>query len=213
MKKVIVYCFVLVLILPGCCTSELTNLRDLKQAIIKYHESGKYDRDVNDAVSHAKEEFSKVDFTNGSVVIFDIDETALQNYEINKALDFGYISEPWHNWVLEAKAPAIRQVKELYDYLIIKGSKIIFITGRPLKEYEASKKNLLTQGYTQFDTIITRLPEEGSLTALEFKTGKRTLLVRKGYRIEGTVGDQWSDLEGNYHGIQVKLPNYIYKID
>jgi len=213
MKKILLLSLFTGLLLAGCCSSEMTNLSDLKQAIINYHESGRYDNDLDKAVAEAREEFSKITFTEKSVVVFDIDETALQNYEINKALDFGYVLAPWEEWVKEANAPAIKQVKELYDFLLQKGSKIIFLTGRGIDEYEPTIKNLAEQGYAEFDTLITRSEDETDLNALDYKTAKRIALVKQGYKIEGTVGDQWSDLKGEYHGIQVKLPNYIYKID
>jgi acid phosphatase len=213
MKKILFLYLFAGLIFAGCCTTELTNLSDLKQAIINYQETGGYDKDMNTAVEEAKDKFSKVNFTGKSVVVFDIDETALQNYEINKALDFGYVPAPWDEWVKQANAPAIPQVKDLYDFLLQKGAEIIFLTGRNADQYEPTIKNLVEQGYTKFDTVITRNEEEADLTALDYKTAKRIALTKQGYKIEGTVGDQWSDLKGEYHGIQVKLPNYIYKIE
>jgi len=41
---------------------------------------------------------------------------------------------------------------------------------------------------------------------------KKTELTNQGYEIVGTVGDQWTDLNGPYSGIQIKLPNYLYEI-
>ena len=116
-------------------------------------------------------------------------------------------------WNKELKAPAIPQVKELYDFLLDKGSRIIFLTGRNLPEYEVTYRNLIKEGYTTFDTLITQREYELELSAQEFKSVKRKELVEKGYEIIGTVGDQWSDLEGEYHGIQVKIPNYLYLIE
>ncbi|MFB3057197.1 MAG: HAD family acid phosphatase [Ignavibacteriaceae bacterium] len=49
------------------------------------------------------------------------------------------------------------------------------------------------------------------MKSVDFKSTKRVELVQMGYEIIGTVGDQWSDFEGPYHGIQVKIPNYLYQ--
>ena len=49
------------------------------------------------------------------------------------------------------------------------------------------------------------------MKSFEFKSAKRVELIELGYEIIGTVGDQWSDLEGPHHGIQVKIPNYLYQ--
>ena len=45
------------------------------------------------------------------------------------------------------------------------------------------------------------------------KSSKRKELVERGYDIIGTVGDQRSDIDGPYSGIQVKIPNYLYLIE
>ena len=60
--------------------------------------------------------------------------------------------------------------------------------------------------------MITQREDEQNLTASEFKSKKRTELTNEGYIIVGTVGDQWTDLEGPYTGIKIKLPNYLYEI-
>ena len=55
--------------------------------------------------------------------------------------------------------------------------------------------------------------DEAKMKAVDFKSTKRVWLTEQGYKIIGTVGDQWSDLEGEYHGIRVKIPNYLYLIE
>ncbi len=137
----------------------------------------------------------------------------LDNYELAEQMGFGYVYEMNKKWNAEMKAPAIPQVKELYDFLLSKGAKIIFLTGRNFPEYEVTYKNLKNAGYTVFDTLITQIGDEKKMKALEFKSSKRVWLTEQGYEIVGTVGDQWSDLEGEYHGIQVKIPNYLYLIE
>nr|GMC47574.1 acid phosphatase 1-like [Ipomoea batatas] len=50
-------------------------------------------------------------------------------------------------------------------------------------------------------------------TAVEYKSKKRTELVKKGYRIIGNIGDQWSDLLGDNAGARTfKLPDPMYYI-
>jgi predicted secreted acid phosphatase len=91
--------------------------------------------------------------------------------------------------------------------------KIIFLTGRNFYEYEVTYQNLVKEGYTVFDTLITQIGDETKMKAKDFKSNKRVWLTKEGYEIVGTVGDQWNDLEGEYHGIQVKIPNYLYLIE
>jgi acid phosphatase len=189
------------------------NLTDARNAVKQYYESGKFDKELDQVIKEAKKKFDKVELKNNSLVIFDVDETALDNYELAKQMGFGYVYEMNKKWNAEMKAPAIQPVKELYDFLLAKGSKIIFLTGRNFPEYKVTYENLKSDGYTTFDTLITQMDDERNLSATEFKSKKREELTKRGYEIIGTVGDQWSDLNGPYHGIQVKIPNYLYLIE
>jgi acid phosphatase len=189
------------------------NLSIAKEEVKEYYKSGKFDEELNSVIEEAKKEFSKVEIKSNSAVIFDVDETALNNYGLAEQMGFGYVYEMNKKWNAEMKAPAIEQVKELYDYIISKDAKIIFLTGRNFPEYDATYKNLKNAGYTVFDTLITQIDDERKMKANEFKSRKRIWLTEQGYEIIGTVGDQWSDLEGLYHGIQIKIPNYLYLIE
>jgi len=203
----------LTLFLFSCATEKPVNLSIAREEVKQYYESGKFDEELNQAIEEAKKKFHEVEFKDNSVVIFDVDETALDNFELAEKMDFGYNYEMNKKWNAEMKAPAIKQVKELYDFLLSKGSKIIFLTGRNFYEYEVTYQNLVKEGYTVFDTLITQIGDETKMKAKDFKSGKRIWLTNQGYEIIGTVGDQWSDLEGEYHGIQVKIPNYLYLIE
>lgn len=203
---------ILVFIFIGCSSTEIVNLRAAKDIVKDYYESGKFYEEVSCVVDDAKEEFNQVEIKQNSLVIFDVDETALDNYGLAKQMDFGYVYDLNKKWNEELKAPAITQVKDLYNYLIGRGAKIIFLTGRNFSEYEVTYKNLIQAGYTKFDTLITQRVDEQNLKSLEFKSKKRTELTQQGYEIIGTVGDQWTDLIGAFSGIQIKIPNYLYEI-
>ncbi|MCW8803271.1 MAG: hypothetical protein OQK57_02645 [Ignavibacteriaceae bacterium] len=189
------------------------NLSIARENVKEYYESGKFDKELNDVIAEAKQQFEKVEFKNNSVVVFDVDETALDNYGLAEIMGFGYVYEMNKKWNAEMKAPAIPKVKELYDFLLARGAKIIFLTGRNFPEYEVTIQNLKSAGYITFDTLITQIGDERKMKAKEFKSSKRVWLTEHGYGIIGTVGDQWSDLEGLYHGVQIKIPNYLYLIE
>jgi predicted secreted acid phosphatase len=70
----------LVFSLISCSSSQLVNLRTAKDNVKEYYESGKYDEEVKEVIKDAKEKFDKVEVRKNSVVIFDVDETALNNY-------------------------------------------------------------------------------------------------------------------------------------
>ena len=199
----------------ACSTEQkyLVNLTFVKNAVIHYQENGGFHRDATKAVENAKKEFDKITPGEKSVVIFDVDETSLANYPFDKEWDFGYVQKYWDKWVDSAKAPAVPEVLDLYKYLVKRGFRIIFLTGRKDYQYYATMENLIKVGYEKFDTLIVKDRNYYGSLAVKYKSDKRTELTAKGYNIVGTVGDQWSDLKGPYHGIQVKIPDYQYYIE
>jgi acid phosphatase len=213
MKKLLTIALTFTLLVACEKSEKPVNLTVAREEVKQYYESGKFDEELNAVIEEAKEKFDKIQFDDNSVVIFDVDETALDNYELAKMMGFGYVYEMNKKWNAEMKAAAIPQVKELYDFLLSKGAKVIFLTGRNFPEYEATYQNLKKEGYTVFDTLITQIGDEKKMKAHDFKSSKRVWLTQQGYEIIGTVGDQWSDLEGEYHGVQVKIPNYLYLIE
>jgi acid phosphatase len=204
-----------VIIFAGCApeSTYLVNLTLAKNAVINYQENGGFHKDTEEAVNKAIKEFDNITPGEKSAVVFDIDETSLSNYSFNKESDFGYVEKYFDMWVDSAKAPAITEVQRLYNYLVKRNFRIIFLTGRKTYQYDETLKNLDEAGYTKFDTLIVKDKKYYGISALRFKSDKRTELTEKGYVIAGTVGDQWSDLDGPYHGIQVKIPNYQYFIE
>lgn len=205
--------FIKLVFIFSSCSGAPLNLAIAKIDVMEYYESGEFDKELKCIIEDALNYFKDREINNNSVVIFDVDETALSNYKINKELDFGYVPEIWDEWIQEAMAPAIPHVKNLYDFLVEKNIRIIFLTGRKYYQSASTSINLKREGYTFFDTLITRNENEYKLTALEYKSKKRIELTKNGYNIIGTIGDQWSDLKGEYHGYQLKIPNYIYLIE
>lgn len=213
MKKLLTLTVALTLFFACEKNEKPVNLTLAREEVTQYYESGKFDEELNKLIGKAKEKFDQVNFKENSAVIFDVDETALNNYKLAELMGFGYVYKMNKQWNAEMKSPAIEQVRELYDFLLSKGAKIIFLTGRNFPEYEVTYQNLKKEGYTVFDTLITQIGDEKKMKAQDFKSAKRKWLTKQGYEIVGTVGDQWSDLEGEYHGIQVKIPNYLYLIE
>ena len=195
------------------CSPALMNLDSAKDEVAKYYESGQYAEELTEIIEDAKQKFSEVKPTPNSAVIFDIDETALDNYKEIKRIGFGYERQLWEEWLQKAEAPSIPQVKELYDFLIERRFKVVFITGKKDYQYNATFKNMIKVGYTMFDTIITRNKDEYKVKSAQYKSNKRNELAGKGYVIAGCVGDQLTDCEGENCGIVVKLPNYLYLVD
>jgi acid phosphatase len=195
------------------CSPALVNLDTAKDQVAYYYESGQYENELTEIINDAKEKFSKVELVPKSAVVFDIDETTLDNYAAIKKIGYGYEKKYWDEWLEKAEAPAIPKVKELYDFLMQKGFKIIFITGKKDYQYNATNKNMKSVGYTEFDTLITRNKDEYKIKSAQYKSQKRKELTDKGYVISGCVGDQLTDCQGENCGIVVKLPNYLYLVE
>jgi acid phosphatase len=213
MKNQIKIFFFLTAFLALSCAQRIPTLFSVRQEIISYYDSGGYDKETARVVDDAIKKFKSIRTGDSTAVVFDIDDTALSYYELSKKIQFGYVPELWDKWVDHDTVPANPQVKKLYDFLVARGFRIIFISGRKRYNYEGSIKNLNLVGYTKFDTLIVKNKDEYNISALKYKSIKREKLTAKGYEIVGTVGDQWSDLRGPNHGIQVKIPNYIYAIE
>ena len=52
------------------CSDKPVNLSVARESVKEYYESGKFDEELNTVVQEAKDKFSKVEFTENSVVIF-----------------------------------------------------------------------------------------------------------------------------------------------
>lgn len=212
MKKNLLILLVL-LSVSGCISTKITNLTDAKNNVVDYYETEKYYNDLNSVLEEINSYFKSFDVKPNDAVVFDVDETTLSNYDYIKSIDFGYEHKLWSDWQDKGIAKAILPVKNLYNILIQKDIKVIFITGRSTKNYEATYKNLIDEGYTKFDTLICRKPLDSYKSMADFKYAMRKQMTAKGYNIIANIGDQETDFSGGYNGKIVKLPNYIYKID
>lgn len=213
-SKIILF---LIVILFVRCSIEppaaLMNLGVIKKIVQNYYESDIYEDECKKTINDAIDHINGLKLPDRATVIFDIDETALSNYEHIKEIDFGYYYNIWLEWLKKADAVAIPQTKRFYDYLITRNIHVVFISGRNCDSYEATLKNLTEQGFTQFDSVIVRNEIERNLPAVEFKSAKRKELTLNGYNIIANIGDQSSDLFGGNSGYKIKLPNYLYVID
>lgn len=208
---------VLSLVLAAGCASgsrEPLNLTTHKGALIRYRDSGKYERQIAAVTQHAMRwiETRAARRAAGErlAVVLDIDETALSNWENFRRDDFGYVSERWHAWLDRAEAPAIGPVRELYREARRAGVAVIFLTGRTERDRAATERNLRAQGYDDYQQLIV-WPDGGTWeNSAAFKTEIRRKLVAEGWVIIANIGDQESDVTGGYAEKMFKLPNPFY---
>jgi predicted secreted acid phosphatase len=205
-----IFFIAIILSLLVSCSNQLTNLSHAKSAVKKYYESGEYTSDLKKIISEVKSEFETVNLTLDDLVIFDVDETSLSNYNYIKSIDFGYEYELWNDYLNTGTAEAISPILDLYNWFKAKNATVMFLTGREDITYKATKENLERVGFTNFDTLICRNDKTKKLSAEVYKSNERKLLTEKGFNIIANIGDLKSDHAGGYTGKIVKLPNYIY---
>ena len=164
--------------------------------IKKYYNSGAYEKEVQQLCEDAKQYFSTITVKPNSLIIFDVDDTAVYNMRFRaKRPD-----------LIKPKTLALMPVFKLYNYLIDRGFKIIFLTSRD--SYETTIEDLTAAGYKDYVGIICMNDFHDDYTAL-WKWEKRKELSKE-YNIEGSIADRKRDFFDNYSGHAVKLPNYLY---
>lgn len=181
----------------------------------RYHDSGQYERAIRD-VSNAARDYLQVRFKDISsksklAAVFDIDETALSNWEAMADCGFCAYSvqlKLYNN----AHDPAIVPVLELYNFAKENGVALFFITGRHDSQRDLTSKNLNEVGYSGWTELMMQ-PDGNMLPARVFKARDRQSIEAKGYRILLNIGDQDSDLAGCCAERIFKLPNPFYLVN
>ncbi len=204
--------------------SQPPNVGDAKRAAVAYRESGAYERDVATVAAEIRawlgERAGKV---SRPAIVFDIDDTALTNWEVILANDFGRVFDGpclelpkgpcgWVAWDLLARSPVISETLEVFKQARASGVAVFFITGRDETQREATVKNLTAAGYADFQGL--HMPEKGAryASAADFKAPERRKIEEAGYTIIANVGDQPSDLAGGHAERTFLLPNPFYRI-
>lgn len=195
--------------------AEPTNLHTVKQEVIKYHDSGEYDKDIANVMAGAMKYLkqrvseSKKDGKKLAVVL-DIDETSLSNYPDMRRLDFGGTIQEIRADEDKGDDEAITPTLIFYKYAKANNVAVFFITGRFENEREATEANLKKAGYQNWDGLVLRHGKFMQGSAVPYKTAMRKKLSENGYDIIISVGDQQSDLDGGYADTVYKLPNPYY---
>ncbi|GJV60774.1 acid phosphatase 1-like protein [Tanacetum coccineum] len=208
-------------------TVETYNLRDWKLVpaecisyIGKYMMGKQHAEDCTAATDVAFAYAQTVNLTGDGkdAWILDIDQTALSllDYYSRPTVQFGailYNDTMFEEWLAEGRATANPAVLKLYNDLKSIGFKIVFISGTSESQRDVRIANLNNAGYYDWEKLLLKAEEEHGTTAQVYKTKKRTQLVAEGYRVHGNMGDQWSDLIGDYSGTRTfKLPNPMFFI-
>lgn len=197
----------------GSPAQEIPNLTKVKKEVRNYYESGRWEKEVNEKFTQAAkilDEFEG-DRTKAAIVM-DIDETVLTSYPFLEKIDFAFNAflPQWSDWVIKAKAPAIKSALRFYDKAVDMGFPVFFVTGRAEEYRGLSEKNLQSEGFKDYAGLIHRHPGLVNKPAAEAKSKARQNIERQGYEILLNIGDQRSDLDGGYAKHTILLPNPMY---
>ncbi|MCQ8240697.1 HAD family acid phosphatase [Rhizosaccharibacter radicis] len=198
------------------------NIGLLKQEARRYHDDGRYERDLARVDALAGDWLAaRAAAVSKPALVLDIDETSLSNWDSMVADDFGFIfggrcdhlpAGPcgFGSWVDRAAAPAIAPTLALARRARSLGVAVFFITGRKADETDATARNLRQAGYADWSGLVLEPVGSHFAKAEDFKAPARAEIERQGYTILATVGDQWSDLLGGHAERGFKLPNPWY---
>jgi predicted secreted acid phosphatase len=199
--------------------NEPVNLAVTKHNLIHYHDCGETDcylpqmqRQIAKATTFLHESVKTAKPGDMLALVLDVDDTALSTWVVEEHDDFGYIPNV-SNWCITLHCnPALKATLDLYQEASRLGVTTFFITGRPETQQQDTETNLKAVGYTSYGKLYCRpLAHPASESTAEYKSSQRKAIVDQGYRIVLNVGDQVSDLVGNYTADHsVKLPNPFY---
>ena len=144
------------------------NVGDAKIAAAKYHDSGAYADALATVGAQAKEWLlHRAGQVRKPALILDVDETALSNWAVIKADDFGRVfggpcdvlpDGPcgWVAWDLSARSVAIAPTLELYRAAKTAQVAVFFISGRDEHQREATVRNLNAAGFSRLGRPVSR---------------------------------------------------------
>jgi acid phosphatase len=201
------------LALVGARASEPANLDAAKAQVVAYHDSGEYEQAIQEKINSAISFLEHYDrkSAHNPIVVLDIDETSLSNYEYMKGIGFGYEKRGFDAWVLSERAKAIPPTLQLFRKAKELGYTVYFVTGRRESWRAATQANLVHEGFVGYDGLRMRPDDDNRASVIPYKSGVRAELARTGV-IVLNVGDQWSDLDGFQALNSVKLPDPFYLI-
>jgi len=200
----------------------IINIDILKKQLRDYH-AGDYFSDIGLVLDEARKHIEqRVNQVKMPAVVLDIDETSLSNWANISANDFGFIKggpcteQPnlacgFDEWILKASAPALPPTLLFYN-AIAKNVAVFFITGRRNSQRGATIWNLDVAGFHGWARLMTRPDDDTNRSIVPFKSGERAKIEAEGYRIIANIGDQKSDLAGDFAECGFKLPNPFYFI-
>ena len=196
---------------------EPPNLSLVKQALIRYHDSGQYDYDLQKATNRARDYLIKRIKDNNQAktkqklaIVVDVDDTAISSYGSQVKDDFAGTKEILNARLNRTDLPAIAETLNLCNFAEKNDVAVFLLTGRKESFRATTVKELKFAGYHDWNKLIMRSNVYFRAPAATYKTAIRKKIAHEGYDIVLNIGDQYSDLAGDYADQVVKIPNPYY---
>lgn len=200
--------------------AEPLNIDKVRQTLIRYHDTGAYEKELQTTAKRIKAYLSsriqknKLSLKKQKLaVVFDIDETVLSNYKFMNKLRFGGTLQQFDNEVAKGQGTAIAPIRNLYYYALKQHIALFFITGRHVDKESSTIANLKKEGFNHWQGLYFK-PNTyiKSKSTIPYKRDARKAISKQGYTIIASIGDQVSDYAGGYTEKGFKLPNPYYYI-
>jgi predicted secreted acid phosphatase len=203
-------------------------------AVHQFSDDSSYASEMDGIVADAEKSLGKpkADRTPGKAILFDIDDTTLNTYSYEIYSNFVFNSATnaaFVNACLSATGcvfPAVPHMVALEQWAEDHGYTVFWLTGRPQNatsnQRPGTLANLSNAGYDVVDAnVYLKDPTAPwlsscsngttvSCTTTQYKSLTREHIESLGYHIVANFGDQFSDLNGGFSDITVKIPNPMY---
>ncbi|MDP3705919.1 MAG: HAD family acid phosphatase [Legionellaceae bacterium] len=199
--------------------AEPVNLNTVKDNLRAYHDSGDYQKEITKVATqadqymvHQAEMNERSKHPQKLAIVLDIDETSLSYYDHMYKRHFTHDPIASREEILTENAPAIKPILLLYQNALSHHIAVFFITARRSFAYQATVRNLKAAGYRKWAGLYTRPNYYKEPSMAPFKSETRAMIMKQGYTIIASIGDQLSDLSGGHAQKMFKLPNPYYFI-
>jgi predicted secreted acid phosphatase len=178
---------------------------------VKFTDTPAYQQEMDDALNAARkfctDYQSKHEDEKNVAVVFDIDETLLDNRPFLRN-QTEIKPKEFFDWVAKGEDPPLESVASFAEWARANGFAVFLITARYEELRLPTIINLVKAGIAYDGLYMCPTGYHG--LAETVKTGHRKAIEDMGFKIVENVGDQDSDLVGGYSLDCEKLPNKMY---
>lgn len=196
--------------------SEPHNLDLIKKDLVRYHDSGEYEKDIartiKQAEAYLKDRIEKNKGHKKLAIVLDIDETALSNYADMVKMGFGGTLKEIEDAEGQGKCEAIKPTLDLYQMAKAHDVAVFFITARRELYRPGTESNLVNAGYKSYDGLYLLPMDYHDKSVAAYKVASRKEIESKGYDIVLSLSDQEADLRGGHADKAFKLPDPFYLV-